>query len=199
MATAKGNQGKLKVIIQGGGYRKLSDYEVNECKKLGEFLASIGAEIMTGGGTGYPYQIGRAAVQKGAKVTGRSPANNAKEHEEKYGFKFDGVTDLIYMKENITGHTEGLLQRMQDMQSFSDVVIAIGGAWGTMYELLLSFYFKKTIILIEEFEGATVQFKNLHTYLGTRGDVNPKIHFGPTLIPVKNIDGAIEALKKLNK
>ena len=187
----------MRVLVQGGGYRKLSDHEINECKKLGEFLASIGAEIMTGGGTGYPYQIGRAAVQAGAKVYGRSPARNAKDHEEKYGFKFDGVTDLIYMDKEFSKHAEGLLYRMQDMQSFADLVIAIGGTWGTLYELLLSFYHKKTIILIEEFEGATTLFKDAHTYFGKRGDINPKIHFGPTLIPVKNVNEAIEQLKKI--
>ena len=52
------------------------------------------------------------------------------------------------------------------------------------------------MVLIEEFEGATTQFIGLHNYFGTRGDINPKVHFGPTLIPVKNVDAAIEAVKK---
>jgi len=198
--TTKGGEDKgIKVLVQGGGYRKLPEHEINECKKLGEFLASVGAEIMTGGGTGYPYQVGKAAVKAGARVFGRSPAKNAKEHEEKYGFKFDGITDLIYMDKDFTNHTDGLLQRMQDMQSFSDLVIALGGTWGTLYELLLSFYHKKTIILIQEFEGATTLFNNAYTYFDTRGDINPKVHYGPTLISVKDVGEAIAAIKKYIK
>lgn len=187
----------MKIVFNGGGYRKLSEHDISECQKLGRFLASIGAEVMTGGGGGYPYQVGKAAVLAGGKVIGRSPARNPKEHEEKYNFKFDGVSQMIYVKKKFKKHTEGLLQRMQDMQTFGDITITMGGTWGTLYELILSFYHKKIIILIEEFEGATTLFRDAHTYFGTRGDINPAVHFGPTIIPVKNVDEAIEALKKI--
>ena len=188
----------MKIVFNGGGYRKLSAHEIAESEKLGHFLASIGVELMTGGGTGFPYYVGRAAVAGGAVVHGRSPARNAEEHAERYGFKFDGVTDLIYMEENLLNHNEGFLRRMQLMQNFADVTIAVAGTWGTLYELIISLYYKKTIIIIEEFAGAALQFKKLHEIFGASGDTNPAVHLGPTLHFCKNVDETIEVVRRLN-
>ena len=188
----------MNVTVYGGGYRKLSDHDIKQCKKLGKALASIGAEVLTGGGSGFPYQVGKAAVQAGARVYGRSPARNEQEHKQKFGFALDGVTDMIYMPKSYGNPAEGLVKRMQDMQPFSEVVISMGGNWGTFYELILSLYYKKTIIMINEFEGASVAFQNVHTYFGAR-DFNPKVHLGATLIPVRDTDEAIMVLKKLYK
>jgi len=188
----------MRVTIYGGGYKNLSDYEIKQCKKLGKFLASIGAEVLTGGGSGFPYQVGKAAVQAGARVYGRSPARNEQEHVAKFNFALDGVSDMIYMTKNYPTPAEGLLKRMQDMQPFSDLVISLGGNWGTFYELVLSVYYKKTIILVHEFEGASVAFQNVHTFFGAR-DFNPKVHLGATLIPVGTVDEAIMAVKQYKK
>ena len=188
----------MKIVFNGGGYRELGEYEIGECTKLGDFLASIGVELMTGGGTGFPYHVGKAAVAGGAVVHGRSPARNEKEHAEKYGFKFDGVTDMIYMEENLLNHNEGFLRRMQLMQNFADTTIAVAGTWGTLYELIISFYYKKTIIIIEEFAGAALQFKKLHEYFSGSGDTNPAVHLGPKLFFCKNVDETIEVVRKLN-
>jgi len=186
----------MKVVFNGGGYRKLGEHEISECNKLGAFLASIGVTLMTGGGTGFPYHVGKAAVAGGATVYGRSPAQNAKDHAEKYGFKFDGVSDMMYIEKSFSNHNQGFLQRMQLMQEFADVTIAVAGTWGTLYELIVSFYYKKTIIVIEEFGGAAVQFKKLHEHFSAQGDTNPAVHLGATLHFVKNVDEAIEVLKK---
>jgi predicted Rossmann-fold nucleotide-binding protein len=186
----------MNVTVYGGGYKKLTEHEINQCKKMGKFLASIGAEVLTGGGSGIPYQVGKAAVENGARVYGRSPARNAKEHQEKYNFKFDGVTDMIYIKKSFSNPAEGLIQRMNDMQHFSDVVISMGGNWGTFYELILSLYYKKTIIIINEFDGAGEMFQQAHQFFGAR-DFNPKVHLGANLLPVRDVDEAIKVLKSL--
>ena len=188
----------MKITVYGGGYKKLSDREINQCQKLGNYLASIDAEIQTGGGTGYPYQVGKAAVLSGARVWGRSPAVNEKEHIEKFNFFLDGVTDMVYMDKTYEMPAEGLVRRMNDMQPFSDVVIALGGNWGTMYELMLSLYYKKTIILVGEFEGAVEAFSWVHDFMGKR-DFNPKVHLGATIIKVKDIDAAIKEIEKCRK
>lgn len=185
----------MKITVYGAGHRKLSDYEIKQCKKLGKYLGSVKAEVMTTGGSGIPYHVGKAAVQGGAHVYGRSPARNAEEHVKKFGGALDGVTDMIYMTKSYPTPAEGLLKRTQEMQPFSELVISMGGNWGTFYELILSLYYKKTIILVNEFEGASVAFQNVHTFFGVR-DFNPRVHLGATLIPVKDIDEAIAVLKK---
>ncbi|KAI4453322.1 glutamine-trna ligase [Holotrichia oblita] len=187
-----------KTVVYGGGYKKLTERESSECEKLGKYLAQIGAEVLTGGGRGFPYAVSRPAVLAGAKVYGRSPAINQKEHVENYNFPLDGVTDMIYMTKVYKTKAEGLLTRMQDMRPFSEIVIALGGNWGTFYELILSFWYKKTIILIEEFEGAVKAFEDVYDFFGAR-DINPDVHFGPTILKVKNIDEAITKIAELTK
>ena len=185
----------MRITVYGAGHKKLNDHEIKQCKTLGKYLGKVKAEVLTTGGNGIPYQVGKAAAQSGARVYGRSPARNADEHVKKFGGALDGVTDMIYMTKSYPTPAEGLLKRTQDMQSFSELVIALGGNWGTFYELMLSLYYKKTIILVNEFEGASVAFQNVHTFFGVR-DFNPRIHLGATLIPVKDIEEAIAVLKK---
>jgi len=181
----------------GGGYKVLSTKELADCEKLGKYLAGSGYEIQTGGGTGYPYAVGKAAVQSGARVFGRSPAISQAEHIEKFHFKMDGCTDYIYVTKKFDTPAEGLIARMQDMQPFSDLVIAMGGTWGTLYELTLSLYFRKTIILITGFKGATKVFRDAHRYFG-KGNFNPVIHQGAKIITVKTVDEAIQEMAKLS-
>jgi len=90
---------------------------------------------------------------------------------------------------------ENFLRRSWDMTPFSDVVIALGGSWGTYSELIFSFFAKKIIILVENFGGAAQAFINTHTFFGAR-DVNPAVHNGSIIIPVPDIDAAIGMIKK---
>lgn len=190
----------MKVSIYGGANNKsYSTREAKECAKLGKYLGSIKAELLSGGCKGYPYYVGKAAIENGSElVVGYSPAMNEKEHVEKYGYPLDGVTKMIYRANSSKTSAQNLLQRMQDMVPFADVAVAIGGSWGTYYEITLAFWYKHTIILVEEFGGAVQAFLDTYKFMGER-DVNPNVHFGPTIVPVKNIDGAIKYLEKYRK
>jgi len=187
----------MKVTVYGGTNNKqYTPEQMAASDKLGSFLASVGAEVLTGACGGFPYFVGRAAAKSGGKVYGYTPARNLKEHIEKYQFPTDGVTDLVYNKAQAATLAENFMKRSIDMTPFSDVVIALGGSWGTYFELLLSFMFKRTIILVEEFEGAVKAFENTHAYFGAR-DINPAVHLGAKIIRVKTVDEAIAAIKKL--
>jgi predicted Rossmann-fold nucleotide-binding protein len=190
----------MKITVYGGGYKQLTKREIAECRKLGKFLADAKIETLTGGGgrpgRGYAYEVGNAAVLGGGRVFGQSPAINEQEHTEKYNFALDGVTDMIYMDKLYDNRAEGLVSRMNKMQPFSDVVIALGGNWGTFYELILSLYYNKTIILVNEFGGAVEAFQWAHKFFGER-DFNKVVHEGCTLVPVQDIDEAIFEIKKL--
>ena len=182
----------MKITVYGGTNSKVyTDKQKTECEKLGKALASMGAEVLTGACGGFPYFVGKAAVQGGSKVWGYSPAINQKEHEGKFGYPMDGVTDMIY--KGTGGTAESLLKRMQDMVPFAPIAVALGGSWGTYYELILAFWYKKTVILVEEFGGAVEAFMNTYEFFGKR-DVNPAVHLGPTIIRVKCVD---EAIKKI--
>ena len=186
----------MKVTVYGGtNNATYSQMEIDECEKLGSWLGTNKIEILTGACKGMPYFTGRAAAVAGGKVTGFTPAKDKKEHVEKYDFPLDGVTNLVFNKTRYYTMAENFLRRSWDMTPFSDIVIALGGSWGTYSELIFSFFAKKIIILVGTFGGAVEAFQNTYDFFGAR-DVNPAVHLGSTIISVKDIDEAIEVIKQ---
>jgi len=186
----------MKVTVYGSTNSTLYlPKEIEACKKLGTWLAENEIEILTGACRGMPYYVGRAAVLAGGKVVGFTPAKNLKEHVEVYNFPFDGFTDLAFNKTRYFTQAENFLHRSWDMTPVSEVVVALGGSWGTYSEIIFSFFAKKTIILVESYGGAVQAFKQTHDFFGAR-EVNPAVHDGAKLIWVKDISEAIKVLKK---
>jgi predicted Rossmann-fold nucleotide-binding protein len=189
----------MKITVFGGtNNREYDKHQIAECEKLGAFLGKIRAEVLTGACKGFPYFVGRAAIKGGAAVTGYSPARNLEEHKTRYGFPEDGVTNLVFVEQNYPEMAESFMRRSFDMTPFADVVVAMGGSWGTFAELILSFMFRKTIILVEEFEGAVKAFEDAYEFFGKR-DINPAVHNGAKIIRVKTVDELIQEVAKLNR
>ena len=184
-----------KITVYGGtNNARYTEREMSECEKLGKFLGRNGFEILTGACGGFPYFVGKAAIAAGApKVVGFTPAMDLDQHINEYKFPIDGATDLVYTKEVYATRAEGFIRRSLDMAPVSSVVIAMGGSWGTFAELLFSFIYKRTIILIEEFQGAVKAFDDAWKYFGSR-EINPDVHNGANIIRVKNVDEAIAYL-----
>jgi len=189
----------MKVTVYGGTNNKEYTKQEMECShKLGKYLAGIGAEILTGACRGFPQFVGQEAIKHGGKVIGYSPALNEKDHVEKYGFPLDAVTHMEYIKKDGVNQADNFLTRSWEMTPYSDVVIALGGSWGTYTELLFSFWYKKTIILVKGFGGACEAFHNTWTFFDERC-INPAVHHGANIILVDNVEQAIEQIEKLRK
>ena len=184
----------MKVTVYGGISTKgFSDKQLQESNKLGRWLGERKIEVLTGACRGFPHTVGKEAAALGSKVVGFSPALNEKEHVEKYQFPLDGVTHMEYIQQDGTHKAENFLRRSLDMNAFSDIVVALSGSWGTYIELLFSFFFKKTIILIENFGGATEAFWGTYRYFDER-DNNLDVHHGARIIRCKDVDEAIKTL-----
>ena len=189
----------MKVTVYGGTNNKhYTSAQKSACDKLGKYLGSIKADVLTGACRGFPYFVGKTAAQHGSRVYGYSPALDLQEHIDRYKFPTDGVTDLVFSKTKYDMAAESFMQRSIEMTPFSDVVIAMGGSWGTYFELLLSFFYKRTIVLVEEFGGAVEAFNNTYDFFGSR-DVNEEVHFGANIIRVKNVAEAIKTIESLRK
>jgi len=187
----------MKLIVYGSTNNKTyTPMQREACEKLGKFLGENGIRVLTGSCYGYPYYVGKAVIANGGHVTGYSPAIDIKEHVDLYKFPTDGVSDLVFNKVKYPTESESFLRRQVEQISFSDVAIALGGSWGTFCELILSFFAKHTIILVEEFEGAVKAFNDVHEFFGAR-DVNPQVHHGGKIIRVKTVDEAIQEMAKL--
>ena len=187
----------MKLIVYGSTNNRVYTPEQRaKCEKLGAFLGKNHVDVLTGACFGYPYFVGKAVIANGGHVTGYSPAVDLAEHKELFKFPTDGVSELVYNKVKYPTESESFLRRQMEQLSFADVAVALGGSWGTFCELIMSFFAKHTIILIEEFEGAVKAFNDVHAYFATR-DVNPKVHHGSKIIRVKTVDEAVQEMAKL--
>lgn len=187
----------MKVTVYGGTNNKTyTPRQIELCERLGRHLGEMHADVLTGACRGYPYYVGKAAIKYGSKVFGYTPAMNLDEHVNVYKFPTDGVTDLVFSKTVYDTHSESFLRRSMEMTPFSDVVIAMGGSWGTFSELIMSFMLKRTIILVEEFDGAVRAFEKAYKFFGKR-EINPEVHNGAKIIRVKTVDDAISEMSKL--
>ena len=188
----------MKVTVYGGtNNAAYTKREQSECAKLGAWLGKHRAHVLTGACKGFPYFVGKAAIAAGSRVTGYTPAVDIKEHTDTYGFLTDGVTDLVFCDRRYGSMSENFMRRSFDMTPFSDVVIALGGSWGTFSELIMSFMLRRTIILVDEFEGAVRAFEEAYEFFGKR-EINPMVHNGAKIIRVKTVDEAIQEMAKLN-
>jgi predicted Rossmann-fold nucleotide-binding protein len=185
----------MKITIYGGTNNKsYSAEEIKSCEELGVFLAENKYEILTGACGGYPYFVGRGAVRAGGRVIGYTPARNLKEHVERYQFPVDGVSvkDMVFAEKEYSTKSENFLRRSMDMTPYSDIVVALGGSWGTYSELVFSFFAKKKIIIVDDFGGAGECFQSAYEFFSSR-DNNPDVQQGAEILHVKDFAG----LKKL--
>ena len=177
----------MKITVYGGTNNKhYSEKEIQACADLGKFLAENGFEILTGACGGYPYYVGRGAVQANGKVIGYTPAVDLQEHLERYKFTTDGVTDLVFNENILPTNSENFLKRSMDMTPYSDVVVALGGSWGTFSELLFACFAKKKMIIVDEFGGAGQIFDTVNDFFRSR-DNNPDVQNGAEIINVKDM------------
>lgn len=189
----------MKITVYGGtNNHSYSADEVAECENLGKWMAEHGFEILTGACRGYPYYVGRGAVQVGGRVIGYTPGVNLDEHVKRYQFPTDGVSELVYNDRDAATNSENFLKRSMEMTPYSDVVVALGGSWGTFSELLFSFFAKKRIVIVESFQGAGPIFKTTFDYFKSR-DYNPDVQNGAELIFVKDIPALKTWLSQLQK
>jgi predicted Rossmann-fold nucleotide-binding protein len=185
----------MKITIYGGTNN--SSYgaeEIASCEDFGMFLAENKYEILTGACGGYPYFVGRGAVRAGGRVIGYTPAKNLEEHTSRYKFPADGVSNMVWAKKEYATKSENFLRRSMDMTQYSDIVVALGGSWGTYSELLFSFFAKKKIIIVDEYGGAGKMFQDTYGFFSAR-DNNPDVQNGAELVHVRDI----AALKRLLK
>lgn len=184
----------MKVTIYGGtNNSEYTQQERADCEKLGQFLALNNIEVLTGACYGYPYYVGKATVQSGGMVIGYSPGKDLTEHIEKYKFPTDGVTKIEFIAKDGVSKADNFLRRSMDMSAFSDVVVAMGGSWGTYSELIFSFFYKKTIILIDKYDGATRAFRETWNFFDKRPN-NPNVHTGATILHAPDVDTACRLL-----
>jgi uncharacterized protein (TIGR00725 family) len=126
---------KIKVGVMGSAGDTLSESVAEELRAKAEALGRVIAErdcvVLTGGTTGLPHLVGTAAHVAGALHVGVSPAENEREHVERYKLPVEGTDVLIYTGFGLKGRNVVLVRSC-------DVVLIFRGGMGTLNELTIA-------------------------------------------------------------
>ena len=116
-------------------------------EELGEAIAAAGCLLVTGATTGLPGMVARAFRQRGGFAIGISPAENHREHVQRYGLPDDGADAIVYTGFGYKG------RNVVNIRS-SDIVIIFGGATGTLNEFTIAYDEGKVIGILAGSGGA---------------------------------------------
>ena len=156
--------------------------------KLGGAIAKHDCILISGATTGLPDLISRSARQNGGFALGISPAENRREHIERYKMPPDAADVIIY-----TGF--GLKGRNVINVRSADIVIVFGGATGTLNEFTIAYDEGKVIGVLEGSGGVADHIKEIIDFCKkpTRG----MVLFGTD--PEKLIETCLASLTSRNK
>jgi uncharacterized protein (TIGR00725 family) len=182
--------GKPVVGVMGASENDaLSESEKARLKQLAELLGTVlaqhGCILVTGATTGLPDMVAKAFRRCGGFALGISPAQDRKEHLERYGLPDDGADVIVYTGFGYKG------RNVINVRS-ADVVIVLGGATGTLNEFTIAYDEEKIIGILEGSGGVADHVKEIIQFCQkpTRG----LVVFDKD--PEKLVEGCLEALSR---
>jgi uncharacterized protein (TIGR00725 family) len=101
------------------------------CEVLGRALAARGCVVLTGATTGLPHAVGAAAQRAGALHVGISPAEDEREHVERYKLPMEGTDVLIFTGFGLKGRNVVLVRSC-------DIVLIVRGSMGALNEFTIA-------------------------------------------------------------
>lgn len=116
------------------GASRCSDRDAARAEELGRLLAEHGFVIVCGGRDGIMEAVARGAKAMGGVTIGILPDADRKR----------AAPDLTFSVCTAIGHARNL-----SVVASADVVIAVGGAWGTLSEIALARTVRRPVILLD--------------------------------------------------
>jgi uncharacterized protein (TIGR00725 family) len=135
-------------------------------ERLGITLAESGCLLVTGATTGFPDLVAQAFRRHGGFALGISPAQDRKEHLERYGLPDEGADVIVY-----TGF--GYKGRNVINVRCADIVLLFGGGTGTLNEFTIAYDEGKIIGVLEGTGGIAEHIREVIQFCNrpTRGVV----------------------------
>lgn len=153
---------KIKVGVMGSAGDTLPEGVGEELREkaeaLGRGLAARGCVVLTGGTTGLPAVVGRAAHGAGALHVGISPAADEPEHVGRYGLPVEGTDVLVFTGFGLKGRNVVLVRSC-------DVVLVVRGAMGALNEFTIAHDEGKVVGCLTGTGGAADEIERLMTAL----------------------------------
>lgn len=176
----------MKCAIIGGSTQPqyISAEYYRQFENFASYCADNKIEITTGGCAGYPFIIGEKLVKKNIKVLGYSAAKNIKEHTEIFNHPMDGCSSFLFLDNDAKNMNYRFLLRSLPLISDCDIVIALEGNWGTLFELITGIICGKKIIIWQGFGGISDVFQSIYNVLSE----DCKYNYGECIYYVNSID-----------
>jgi len=124
---------------------------------LGAAIAKADCVLITGATTGLPDLVAKAFRKHGGFALGVSPAENRREHMQRYGLPEDGADAIIYTGFGYKG------RNVINVRS-SDIVLVLGGATGTLNEFTIAYDEGKIIGVLEGSGGVADHVRDIVTF-----------------------------------
>jgi uncharacterized protein (TIGR00725 family) len=125
---------KIKVGVMGSAGDAspyIKDALVAKAQALAQAIALRPLLLLTGATTGIVYVVGKAAHDGGVFHGGISPAENTREHLEKYKLPVDACDLIVYTGFGLKGRNVVLIRSC-------DIVLFIAGAMGSLNEFTIA-------------------------------------------------------------
>lgn len=128
--------GRPRYVSVIGGSRCSAD-EAARAEELGELLAERGLVVVCGGREGIMEAVARGVRRRGGVSIGLLPEAD----------RCSAAPDLTYTVCSGVGHARNL-----GVVASGDIVIAVGGAWGTLSEIGLARSIGRPVILLDSWQ-----------------------------------------------
>ena len=149
------------IAVFGSASGKASKDALAKAEQIGKNIAKRGYILLTGACPLIPYAAAKSAKKEGGLVVGISPAENFKEHIEKYKLPTDVFDVIIYTGFGYKG------RNVINVRS-ADAVVAISGRIGTLNELTTAYDEGKPIGILD-IEGVSREFPDIVKKSGKKG------------------------------
>jgi uncharacterized protein (TIGR00725 family) len=142
---------------------------LDKAKELGKEIARLGAVLVNGATSGFPYWSAIGAKEANGFTIGLSPAESEREHVERYNLPLDYLDMIVY-----TGF--GYAGRNLLLTRSADAIIVGCGRIGTINEFTDAFEDNKPIGVLTGTGGTTDMLDEI-IKVSNRGEDNQKIIF----------------------
>jgi uncharacterized protein (TIGR00725 family) len=126
----------------------------DKARALGNAVAGSGVILLTGATTGLVYLTGKTAHDAGALHIGISPAQDEREHIERYGLPIDACDAIIYTGFGLKGRNVVLVRSC-------DIVLFIAGSIGSFNEFTIAYDEGKVIGCLTGSGGVADEVKRI--------------------------------------
>lgn len=180
---------KIKVGVMGSAGDTLPEGAAEElrakCEALGRAIAARGCVALTGATTGLPHAVGGAAHAAGALHVGISPAEDEREHAERYGLPIAGTDVLIFTGFGLKGRNVVLVRSC-------DIVIVVRGSMGALNEFTIAHDEGRVVGCLTGTGGAADEIERLTRALQKK--TKARVFFDDD--PEQLLDACLGALKQ---